>query len=224
MSINLDEFKQTKRELKSTSNELSDMFDAIEEEKNIDKKVQSLAELRMMVGKAEKLLIQLETQWENLSSSNKGAYKSKMTNLRSEYEQSRLKYKKIESQTGSQQNKNILANKKSDYDQREEEIRQRLLNGVGELYTQEAQLENTKKMGTETAQILRVANKDLRDQRDILINVDEKNQQIRQDLVAGDKIVVSMTRREYIYRIAIHITIVLLLMAIIALLIRKLVK
>jgi hypothetical protein len=34
---------------------------------------------------------------------------------------------------------------------------------------------NTKKMGLETGDIMRAANRDLRDQRDVLINVGDKN-------------------------------------------------
>lgn len=71
---------------------------------------------------------------------------------------------------------------------------------------------------------MKLANKDLRDQRDVLINVQDKNQQIRSDLSAGARIVKSMTFREYIYRIAIHVTIVLLLCAIIAILIKRLIR
>jgi hypothetical protein len=78
-------------------------------------------------------------------------------------------------------------------------------------------------MGEETNQYMRAANKDLRDQRDVLITVQEKNQQINKDLDAGGAVVKRMTRREFYYRIAIFTTIILLFLAIVFVLIMKIV-
>ena len=44
-------------------------------------------------------------------------------------------------------------------------------------------------MGLETHDLMSQANKDLRNQRDVIINVGEKNQQVNQDLHRGDQIV-----------------------------------
>eukprot|EP00347_Sterkiella_histriomuscorum_P000114 403377125 len=224
MTIDLDEFKQTKREIKQINHEISDLFDYVEEERAVDKKLKSIGELKQNISQADKLLAKLESQWEMLNSQSKGAYKAKLTQLRSEYEQARSKYLKLERSANSEQNKNKIMNQKDAYQQREDDIREKLLNGVDELNNQEKQLGNTKKLGMEAGELMRAANKDLRDQRDILVNVQDKNANIRADLSAGDKIVVQMTRREYIYRIALNITIILLLMAIIAILIKRLIK
>jgi hypothetical protein len=45
------------------------------------------------------------------------------------------------------------------------------MNGVDNLYGQDAQLQNTTKLGIETNEYMRMANKDIRDQRDVLFNV-----------------------------------------------------
>jgi len=71
---------------------------------------------------------------------------------------------------------------------------------------------------------MRLANKVLRDDRDVLINVGDKNMQIRTDLERGNKIVTQMGMREFFYRIAIHTTAFLLMIAIIAVLIHKIIK
>ena len=79
-------------------------------------------------------------------------------------------------------------------------------------------------MGLETHDLMRAANKDLRDQRDIVVNVSDKNQQISQDLDRGNKIVRQMSVREFFYKIALHLTAFLLLLAIVGVLIQKIVK
>lgn len=79
-------------------------------------------------------------------------------------------------------------------------------------------------MGLETNDYMRMANKDLRDQRDVLVNVNDKNMQIRGDLERGNKIITQMSMREFFYRMAIHATAFLLLIAIIAMIIHKIVK
>lgn len=71
---------------------------------------------------------------------------------------------------------------------------------------------------------MREANKRLREDRDILIGVNEKNAQIRVDLERGNKIITDMSMREYVYKLLIHATAFLLLIALIAVFINKLVK
>ena len=77
-------------------------------------------------------------------------------------------------------------------------------------------------MGLETGEIMRAANKDLREQRDVLISVTDKNQNIRQDLDRGNKIVRQMSCREFFYRIALNIVAFLLLVSIVGVLLGKL--
>lgn len=79
-------------------------------------------------------------------------------------------------------------------------------------------------MGLETNELMRQANRELRDQRDIIVNVAEKNNQIRDDLDAGQAIVRQMSFREFFYRMALHVTAFLLVIAIIAVIVVKLVK
>jgi hypothetical protein len=92
------------------------------------------------------------------------------------------------------------------------------------LHGQTNQLENTKRLGLETNDYMRMANKDLRDQRDLLVSAADKNLQIRHDLERGNKIVVEMSRREFFYRMAIHATMVILFIAIVALIINKIIN
>lgn len=48
-------------------------------------------------------------------------------------------------------------------DRDDESLRKRLLNNVDDLKGQDGQLKNTKRMGLETNDLMRMANKDLRD-------------------------------------------------------------
>ncbi len=79
-------------------------------------------------------------------------------------------------------------------------------------------------MGLETNDLMRAANKDLREQRDVLHNVSNKNAQVRSDLEKGRKLVDTMMRREFMYRVGLHATIVLLIILMLTLIIIKIVK
>lgn len=71
-------------------------------------------------------------------------------------------------------------------------------------------------MGMETNELMRQANKELRDQRDVLVNVADKNKEINKDLERGRKIIATMSCREFAYRTALYATVFLLLIAIIS--------
>ena len=79
-------------------------------------------------------------------------------------------------------------------------------------------------MGLEANHYMKLANKQLREDRDGLIRVNDKNAQIRVDLERGNKIIVEMSMREYVYKILIHTTAFLLLIAILAVFIHNLTK
>jgi hypothetical protein len=68
-------------------------------------------------------------------------------------------------------------------------------------------------MGLETHLILKEANTDLRNQRDVIINVSDKTKDMRRDLSLADKKVDEMSRREAIYKLALYLTILLVIVA-----------
>jgi hypothetical protein len=71
---------------------------------------------------------------------------------------------------------------------------------------------------------MREANKGLRDQRDIIINVSDKNAQINRGLNEGNKIIVQMSRREFFYKMGLYFVIFALFITIVAVLISKIVN
>ena len=99
-----------------------------------------------------------------------------------------------------------------------------MLGGVENLYGQEKQLENTKRLGFETHDIMRNANKDLRDQRNVIEAVSDKNIDIVSDLDMANKRVRQMSMREFFYRLALNITVFLLIIAIIVVIVVRVTK
>ncbi len=95
---------------------------------------------------------------------------------------------------------------------------------MDDLHGQDRQLLNVKKMGLETNELMRAANKDLRDQRDVLVNVADRNQSIKKDLERGNKIISQMGWREFLYRIALHGTAFILMICIILVIVMKIVS
>ena len=79
-------------------------------------------------------------------------------------------------------------------------------------------------MGLETHELLRDANKELRQQRDIIVNVSEKNAETYQYMDVAGKRVKAMSCREFVYRAGLYSVIILLMLAIVTLIIAKIVK
>jgi t-SNARE complex subunit (syntaxin) len=70
---------------------------------------------------------------------------------------------------------------------------------------------NIKDMGIETHQLLQGANKELREQREVIINVSDKTKDIRKNLNLADKKINEMSKREFIKRVAMYSIMFLLL-------------
>ncbi|CDW82184.1 vesicle transport through interaction with t-snares-like protein 1a [Stylonychia lemnae] len=224
MSLVLDDFKNTKRQHKQYINDISDIFDDVLDQTDVGRKEKIVTGLKSKMGQAEKSLTEMEQFWAMLDPHEKAQYRNKMTKFRADYENMRKKYFKINDSVQGEQNRLKLEQKSTMKDEQERDMRKKLLDGTENLYGQSKQLENTKKMGLETNEYIRLANRDLRDQRDILISVGDKNAQIRVDLERGNKIITEMSMREYLYRVAIHFTAFLLLMAILICILHNLVK
>eukprot|EP00347_Sterkiella_histriomuscorum_P020880 403336108 len=226
MALLLQEFKKTKRELKNVTTDVSDVFDEINEEIDASRKQKQLQNLKVKLGSSEKTLMELESKWSMLDPQDKAIYRNKMTTYRSDYEAMRKKFYKMDDSTKSELNRQKVFhssnNDKYGIEDGNKEMRQKLLNGTQSLYEQEGQLDNTKKMGLEANHYMKLANKQLREDRDVLIGVNDKNAQIRVDLERGNKIVTEMSMREYIYKLLIHTTAFLLLIAILAVFIHNL--
>ena len=71
---------------------------------------------------------------------------------------------------------------------------------------------------------MREANKGMRDQRDKIINVSDKNAQIAKGLNEGNKIIVEMSRREFFYKIGLYFVIFALLITIVVVVINRILK
>lgn len=102
--------------------------------------------------------------------------------------------------------------------------RDKNLNNIQNLHGQNGQLDNIKGMGLETHQLLAGANKELREQREVIIGVSDKTKDIRKNLNLADKKINEMSKREFCYRIALYSTMLLLLIGIIMTIVLKIIK
>ena len=64
--------------------------------------------------------------------------------------------------------------------------------------------------GHDTADTMRAANKDLRGQRDVIISVDNKNKNIKDNLKQGEKVIKQISRSEMRNRMILYVTIFIL--------------
>ena len=93
-----------------------------------------------------------------LNHNEKAYYKNKVSERRVRYEAMRRKFFHIED--------GVM--KVYDDDVKENNNRYRLNDGIEELYDQEDKLINVKKVGLDTQMVMRGANTDLRNQRDLI--------------------------------------------------------
>ena len=99
--------------------------------------------------------------------------------------------------------------------------REKLLKGVDDLNEQSNTVDRIKNTAVDTYDLTRDANRELRDQRDIIMSANDK---VTKTGVATDKtkvIVNQMTRKEYWYKFLLYLTIVLLFIGDLAALILK---
>lgn len=132
----------------------------------------------------------------------------------------RQKYFKLESGMNSEANRE-RQNSKTTGNKLDTDTRQKLLGGVESLHGQKQQLTNTERLANETHDIMREANKELRDQRGIIVNVGQKNNDIRVDLERANSKVRTMRYREVIFKIILYLIILLLFIAIVTTLVVK---
>ena len=66
------------------------------------------------------------------------------------------------------------------------------------------------RQGNETNVIMQSANKDLRNQRDIIVSVSDKNKNINDNLKQGEKVISSLSQAEFKNRLFLYLTILIL--------------
>lgn len=101
------------------------------------------------------------------------------------------------------------------------EIRQQLLSDDDKLYSQDEQLQRIKATGINAMNTMTVTNQDLRQQRDVIGSINDKNSAINTQMEATNKKVLEMTRKEFMFKLYIFIAIFLLFCADIGVLIGK---
>ena len=128
----------------------------------------------------DNLQMNMQKKWEFLNSSDKGHYKQKITRFKDEFNKSKQRFRKAEDRFNTEENRNKLNDFKAEgtKEKFDSDVRAKLLGGTEDLYGMDDKLINIKKQGEETAQIMRSANTDLRNQRDIIVSVSDKNKNI----------------------------------------------
>lgn len=99
--------------------------------------------------------------------------------------------------------------------------REKLLDGVDKLNNQGNQVGRIKNTAVETYDLTRDANRELRDQREIITSANDKVQRTDASTNKTKVVVNAMTKKEYWYKFLLYITILLLFIGDIAALILK---
>ena len=99
---------------------------------------------------------------------------------------------------------------KDNHETFDDDLRTKLINGTGDLNEMDNKLVGIIAQGHDTANIMRDANKDLRGQRDVIISVDNKNKNIKDNLKQGEKVIKQISRSEMRNRVILYVTILVL--------------
>ena len=126
----------------------------------------------------------MQQEWELLDPNDKAQYKTKITKFKENYQKSKLKYRKVEDwiKTDEDRRKLNLKKSKDNNENFDDDLRTKLINGTGDLNEMDNKLVGIIALGHDTADTMRAANKDLRGQRDVIISVDNKNKNIKDNL------------------------------------------
>ena len=134
---------------------------------------------------------EMENFWKMLGPSDKAQYKAKLTAFKTRHQGIKNKFARQEERLGNEKDQNTLRiqQKKGTKEQFDEDTREKLLKGTGDLNEMDNKLIDIERQGHETNQIMRAANKDLRNQRDVIVAASDKNQNIAANLKQGEKVI-----------------------------------
>ena len=208
----LEQFKDSKRGYKKDLIDFGDLMEQIEGQDDYNKlqsHVQKAKNLKTRLDREQQEVLKL---WEMLQPGDKANYKAKITQFNENYGRLKTRYKKQADRFESETNNNKLriAQKKNTSEGFNEDLRQKLINGTGDLNQMENQLNNIQRTGLETAEIMDGANKDLRGQRDVIIGISDKNQNINNNLDQGAKVITKINYGEMKQRFCLYLTILIL--------------
>ena len=100
--------------------------------------------------------------------------------------------------------------KKGTKEQFDTDVREKLLGGTTKLNQMDNQLIDIEKKGKETADVMRMANNDLRNQRDVIQGVSDKNKNIAANLRAGKSQIRAINKAEFWHRVFLHAVVFIL--------------
>ena len=134
---------------------------------------------------------EIENLWKMLGPSDKAQYKAKLTAFKTRHQGIKNKFARQEERLGNEKDQNtlLIQQKKGTKEQFDEDTREKLLKGTGDLNEMDNKLIDIERQGHETNQIMRAANKDLRNQRDVIVAASDKNQNIAANLKQGEKVI-----------------------------------
>ena len=190
----------------------------LNEASNLSEKKSLLHDTKQLIEECKRNVQQMDYFWTTLDPSDKGCYKSELTEFKFQFESLKEDFstyqKAIQMDEGDEES--------DEFSKLQTNTREILLQGVGKLSDQDNQLNNIVKNGHEATEILRGGNRELRAQRDLIENAGRNNIKAQNELRRGDSQVRKMRVREFCYRLVLYILIVALLAAMMCTLIIKL--
>ena len=111
--MDVDDFKNTKRELKRKLAVFEENLDKIEETTQFNQLSKVMVKTREIKMQSENLQMQMVKKWEMLAPSDKGHYKQKLTRFKDEYNKLKTRFRKAEDRFNDEENRNKLNNFKA---------------------------------------------------------------------------------------------------------------
>ena len=147
----------------------------------------AVAKSRQELAKSERALKNLDSQWNILSFSEKYYYRSKLAQLREQYEKQRISFFKLEDEELR------LSMGPAGLESHKE----RMLSTNQEIRGQSKTLDGVKTMGVEAHENLMVASADLRRQGEHIRKVQGRSDTLTQNLKKSDQIIETISYRKF---------------------------
>lgn len=210
-------FEAARSNFESNLDQARDTIGDLNIASNMADRKQLLVQSRKLIEECKKNIHEMDYLWNTLDPSDKGYYKSELTEFKQQFEQVRrdfTEYEKAirrdEEDEGSDELGKLQAN-----------TREKLLGGVNKLSDQERDLQKAVSIGYEAQNMVREGAKNLRNQRDYIENAGRNNLKAQTELSKADKVVKTIRVREFCYRLILYLLIICLFAAILAVFVVK---
>eukprot|EP00826_Nyctotherus_ovalis_P032414 TRINITY_DN2611_c0_g1_i9.p2 TRINITY_DN2611_c0_g1~~TRINITY_DN2611_c0_g1_i9.p2 ORF type:complete len:228 (-),score=90.88 TRINITY_DN2611_c0_g1_i9:46-729(-) len=210
-----DQFRTIKKKAKALLVEIDEGLDDFNNNKELEKRTPVMQKLEKKLNEVDEQMKELRVEMAALKASNKEKTVVKKYNkIEKRYSDTRKNFLQQKENFETQKNRNeVLKKPSSKAEQLERDTRMKLEGNIGTLEKQDEQLTGITRMAQETEGTTNSIITNLRKQRNKITTATDDVRAANSNVKVGTQVIDSMTRREWWYKVMLHVVIVVLFLA-----------